>query len=189
MGSKGTILIVEDLLDEKIGKFKQILDIEGFKTIVSETYKDAKEKIEKLINSNELTGVILDFSFPVDDIDKSVVINDIPCGVQLLKDFSFKMSLKSIPVVINTTGDNEYKKQYLASINTESIPMYDVDCALTSLTQPTPEMVKQILKLFNDRYEKRKLESSIKRDNSNLRTGRSVVSANGKIYYSRYDGD
>ena len=189
MGSKGTILIVEDLLDEKIGKFKQILDIEGFKTIVSETYKDAKEKIEKLINSNELTCVILDFSFPVDDIDKSVVINDIPCGVQLLKDFSFKMSLKSIPVVINTTGDNEYKEKHMAQVNTTGIPIYDVDCALTSLTQPTPEMVKQILKLFNDRYEKRKVETDIKPDSS-LWTGKSVIKgSNGEYKYSRYDGD
>ena len=38
---------------------------------------------------------------------------------------------------------------------------------------------KQILKLFNDRYEKRKLESSIKSDSS-LKTGRSVIQKNGK---------
>ena len=189
MGSKGTILIVEDLLEEKVGVFKQILDIEGFKTVVSENYKDAKEMLEKLIASNKLNGIILDFSFPVDENDKSVVINDIPCGVVLLKENLFKLTLQNIPVVINTTGEEEYKKKHLSSLGTITIPTYDINNTLTNLARPSVEMTKEIIKMFNECYERKKLEASIKSDNS-LRTGKAVIQGeNGDYYYSRYDGD
>ena len=189
MEKKGTILIVEDLLEEKIGKFKQILEIEGFKVKVAETYRDAKNELDRLIRANDLDGIILDFSFPIDDNDKSTVINEIPCGVQLFKDFKFNISLKGIPVIINTTGEEEYKQKYLQSIDCTNIPVYDVNNAATSLTQPTPEMIKQILQLFNDRYEKRELESTIKGDNP-LVTGKSVIrDKDGNLHYARYDGD
>lgn len=189
MGKKGTILIIDDLLEEKIGRFKQILEIEGFKVKVAENYRDAKKELDGLIRSNDLDGIILDFSFPVDDEDKSTVINDIPCGIQLFKDFRFNISLKGIPVIINTTCEDEYKQKYLKTIDCSNIPIYDVNNSATSLTQPTPEIAKQILTLFNARYEKRKLELTIKKDNS-LKTGRSVIQdENGNLHYSRYDGD
>lgn len=189
MGTKGVILIVEDLLEEKIGKFKQIIEIDGFTTKVTSTYKDSEKELIKLISSNQLDGIILDFSFPYDANDKSVVINDMPCGIKLLKDFEFKISLQGIPVVINTTGDNEYKRKYLESINHKNFPMYDVNNALTSLTNPSIEMVKDILKMFNVRYEKRNIDKSIKRDKS-LKTGTSIIQGpDGNYHYSKYDGD
>ena len=155
MEQKGTILIVDDRTDEKIGVFHDYLVNSGFNLNYVGTLAEAKNELKSLLSSQQLDGIILDFSFPIDENDKSVQSNNIPNGVVLLNDFIFRIRLQQIPVIINTTGDKDYKKKYLGNPDDLRIPYYDVDHELNPLARPSRGMTQDILKLFNDRVERR----------------------------------
>ena len=190
MATKGVILIVEDRLEEKIGAFENDLTNDGYTIKISETLEKAKKDIEILLKNDSLDGIILDFSFPVNDKDPSVNINGIPCGVALLRKYEFKISNKRIPVVINTTGDEEYKRKYLGNIENFTTPLYNVNHQANPLAQATVQMKQQILKLFNSRTQQRQLMSNITADNQWLQRGKTGVydKKTGHYTYLR-DGD
>lgn len=190
MATKGVILIVEDRLEEKIGAFENDLTNDGYTIKISETLEQAKKDIEELLKRDILDGVILDFSFPVSEEDPSVNINGIPCGVALLRKCEFKISNKRIPVVINTTGDEEYKRKYLGDMKKFSTPLYNVNHQANPLAQATVQMKQQILKLFNSRTEQRQLINGIVQDNKWLQRGKTGVydRKTGHYTYLR-DGD
>lgn len=190
MKEKGTILIVEDRFEEKIGKFQEFLNKEGYSIKHVDTLEEADTVLDKLLKENKLDGIILDFSFPVNNEDESTNIDNIPCGVQLFKKHQFKIDTQRIPVIINTTGDEEYKRKYLGDFNKLSNPIYNVNHHANPLAQPNIEMVKEILKLFNTRNEQRIISSQAKPDNRWLSTGRTgVYNSTTKKYTYLRDGD
>ena len=190
MNKKGTILIVDDRIEEKIGTFRQYLDIEGFNVEIAEDLKKADKLLSDLIKSNKLDGLILDLSFPVSKEDPSVTTEEnIPCGVSLFRKHEFKLRNKMIPIVLNSTADEEFKRKYFGNIEKSNTLMYNVDVQSNPLTRPTGNLIKEIIGMFNKRSEDRNLANSIKADNS-LRTGKAIVQGqDGKYHYSRYDGD
>ena len=190
MEKKGTILIVDDRIHEKIGSFSEHISKEGFNVEIAETYEDAEKALKALIDSNTLDGMILDFSFPVNAEDPSVSTNGTPNGVLLLKNYIFKINLKKIPVVINTTGDEDYKKKYLGSLGNLEMPVYNVNHQANPLARPSVRMVKDIINMFNQRCEQRKTVGQIKPDNQWLKKGTTGTydKNTGKYHYNR-DGD
>lgn len=190
MEKKGTILIVDDRIDEKIGSFSEQLVKEGYDIKIAGTYEDAEKALKTLIDSNTLDGMILDFSFPVNAEEPSVSTNGTPNGVLLLKKFIFKINLKKIPVVINTTGDEDYKKKYLGSLGNLEMPVYNVNHQANPLARPSVRMVKDILNMFNQRCEYRKTTGQIQGDKSWLNKGTTGTydKKTGKYHYNR-DGD
>ena len=189
MQQKGTILIVDDRIEEKIGVFQEYLKIDGYNIRIAQTLEEADKELSTLLGSNNLDGIILDFSFPVDSKDSSVHVNGIPNGVSLFKKHQFSITNKKIPVVINTTGDEDYKRKYMGDLANIGTPIYNVNHEANPLAQANPELAKKILKLFNERTDLRIRTSSIKSDNR-LYTGKSVIQRpDGSLTYSRYDGD
>lgn len=179
---KGTILIVEDRMDEKIGKFEEYLTNNGYNIQVAETLEKADVSLNSLIASNKLDGLILDFSFPTNSEDESVVSTDsIPNGISLLRKYQFKIETRRIPVIINTTADEDYKKKYLGDIKNSRTPMYNVDNQSNPLSQPTPAMVEQILSMFNKRTEERNVSSQIRPDNKWKQSGAFIRDDKGNI--------
>ena len=150
MDKKGNILIIEDRIQEKIGSFYDQLIINGYSIKIVETLEQADESLNELLKSNNIDGIILDFAFPISQEDQSTNIDGLPCGIALLKDYAFKLNLKRIPVVINTTGDEDYKAKYLESINL-SMPIYNVNHELNPLARPSREMINEILQMFDTR--------------------------------------
>jgi len=190
MEKKGIILIVDDRIDEKIGTFEGHLHKNGFSIKVAGTLEEADKDLEKYLSDNTLDGIILDFSFPIDSKDQSVSTNGIPNGVVLLNKYKFKIGLTRIPVVINTTGDEEYKNKYLASLGTLSMPTYNVNHQATPLTRPSMSMIQDIINMFNQRCEQRKTNSKIQQDSSWLNKGKTGTydKKTGKYHYNR-NGD
>ena len=186
---KGTILIVDDRIEEKIGVFQQYLKIDGYNIIIAGTLEEADRDLSNLLANNSLDGIILDFSFPVDSKDPSVHVDGIPNGVSLFRKYQFNIKNKQIPVVINTTGDEEYKRKYMGDLTNLGTPVYNVNHEANPLAQASPELAKKILKLFNERTDLRIRTSNIQADNK-LVTGKSVIAkADGGLTYARYNGD
>jgi len=175
MQEKGTILIIEDHLEEKIGQFKECLDREGYDVKTAETLEEADIVLVELLKNNSLDGIILDFSFPIDNVDQSVTVDNMPSGVFLFKKYEFKINTQRIPVVINTTGDEEYKRKYLGDIKNSSTPIYNVNQQANPLAQANPEMVQEILKMFNERTEQRKIISQAKPDKKWIQRGQTGI--------------
>lgn len=190
MPKKGTILIVEDRLEEKIGKFQENLEQEGYELEIVETLEKADVALTELFRNNKLDGIILDFSLPINDKDLSVNVDNIPCGVFLFKKHEFKISTQRIPVIINTTGDEEYKRKYLGDIGKLSTPAYNVNHQANPLAQANPEIVQEILNLFKERTEQRKIASQAQPDKKWLDKGKTGMydEKKGKYTYLR-DGD
>ena len=191
MQRKGVILIVDDRIEEKIGVFQEYLKVDGYTIRIAETLEDANKELSTLLRNNSLDGIILDFSFPVDSKDSSVHVDGIPNGVSLFRKHEFKIKTQRIPVVINTTGDEEYKRKYLGNIEDLGTPTYNVNHEANPLAQTTNrEMVIDILKMFNDRTEQRILNSQVQPNKSWNMRGKSVIQRpDGSFAYSRYDGD
>lgn len=187
MSKKGTILIIDDRLEEKIGIFQEYLNIDGFDIKIAETLEEADKKISNLLKSNTLDGIILDFSFPINSMDASVTKDGKPNGVYLFEKYKFKITTQGVPVVINTTGDEEYKKKYLGDIKNLGTPVYNVNHQANPLAQTTNrEMVRDILKIFNQRYEKRKITETIQPDRKWRKGQTFIYDENGNpIAYSR----
>jgi len=190
MNKKGIILIVDDRIDEKIGIFEDHLSTCGFSVKIAGTLEEANRDLENYLSDNTLDGIILDFSFPVDSNDQSVSTNGIPNGVVLLDKYKFKIGVKRIPVVINTTGDEDYKKKYLGSLGRLEMPIYNVNHQANPLARPSIQMVQQIIDMLNQRYEHRKTSSQIQQDNSWLNKGTTGTydEKTGKYHYHR-NGD
>lgn len=189
MQGKGTILIVDDHIDEKIGVFQEYLKIDGYTIITTSTLEEADRNLSNLLANNSIDGIILDFSFPIDSKDPSVHVDGIPNGVSLFNKHQFKIRNKQIPVIINTTGDEEYKRKHIGDLTNLGTPVYDVNNEANSLAQPNPELVKEVLKMFNERTNLRISTSNIETSNK-LRTGKSIIQRpDGGLAYSRYDGD
>lgn len=190
MREKGTILIVEDCMEEKIGRFEEYLTSNGYKIEVAENLEKADKCLNELLKSNTLDGIILDFSFPINIEDRTVDMDGIPNGVSLLRKYQFKIDTRRIPIIINTSCDEEYKKKYLGNINDSTIPMYNVNHQSNPLAQPNPQMIEQILSMFNKRNEERNISSRIESDNSWKRNGRTgYYNPNTKKYTYYRDGD
>jgi len=187
--TKGTILIVDDHIDEKIGVFQEYLKIDGYNIKVAGNLEEADKDLATLIGNNTLDGIILDFSFPTSELDASATTRNKPNGIFLFEKYCFKIENQRVPVVINTTADKETKNKYLGNLGNLGMPIYNVNHEANPLAHSSPEMAKEILKLFNERTEQRRIASGIKPD-SNLRTGKSVIRRpDGSLTYSRYDGD
>lgn len=176
MQKKGTILIVDDRIEEKIGVFQEYLKIDGYNIRIAQTLEEADKDLSALLGSNNLDGIILDFSFPVDSKDPSVHIDGIPNGVSLFRKHEFKIKNQRVPVVINTTGDEEYKKKYLGDIRNLGTPMYNVNHQANPLAQSTNrEMVREILKMFNERTEQRIITNQVQPDKKWNIGGKSII--------------
>jgi len=175
----GIILIIEDRFEEKIGQFADYLTKNGYKIILAETLESAFLKMQDLLASNNVDGVILDFSFPTNNEDPSVSSNNLPNGIVFLDNFKFKLNTRQIPVVINTTGDKEYKKKYLEPLKSGlSMPLYDVDHESSPLARPGAQSIQEIMELF----DKRKRFRNIKPDQSWHNKGSAFIrDKNGKI--------
>jgi len=171
MQNKGTILIVDDRLQEKIGKFKDYLEEDGYVVQIAETLEKADECLSELISKNSLDGIILDFSFPVNEKDPSVQSKGKPNGVVLYEKFSFKIRTQGIPIVINTTGDEEYKRKYMGDIENLGTPVYNVNHEANPLAQASPDLVNDILEMFNERNDKRVSTCNIQPDKKWLKKG------------------
>lgn len=156
MSNKGSILIVEDRVQEKIGSFYDQLVRNGYNIKIVETLEQADETLDELLKTNIIDGIILDFSFPISEEDQSVCIDGIPSGIVLLQNHLFKLNTKRIPVVINTTGDEEYKAKYLESF-TLSMPIYNVNHETNPLARPSSKMIEEIISMFNTRNSERKI--------------------------------
>ena len=191
MESKGTIFIVEDQEETKIGVFADILKRNGFKIVIAENYEDADAKLGELVASNELDGIILDFSFPYSTANSKRVdvVNgrEVPNGVMLLKKYLFKINNQRVPIVINSTAEKAYREEYLKGISLEE--MFVINTETVSLTNPGND-VKSILELFASRSERRNIEKKVQADRSWMTKGRAgtMDPKTGKFYYNR-DGD
>lgn len=172
MKLEGIILIVDDRLEEKIGTFADCLINNGYKIQIAQTLEEADRTLKELLKGNKLDGIILDFSFPINSNDQSVHINGIPNGVSLFKKYQFKITTQRIPIIINTTGDEEYKKKYLGDIQNLGTPIYNVNHNANPLAQPNAEMVNDILGMLRHRTEQRNLSSTIQPESSWKRDGR-----------------
>lgn len=190
MEKKGIILIVDDRIDEKIGTFEGHLYKNGFSVKIAGTLEEADRDLDNYLSDNTLDGIILDFSFPVDSKDQSVNTKGIPNGVVLLDKYKFKIGVKRIPVVINTTGDEDYKKKYLGSLKNLEMPIYNVNHQANPLARPSTRMVRDIVNMFNQRYEYRKTTGRIQQDRSWLNKGTTGTydQKTGKYHYNR-NGD
>lgn len=190
MNEKGIILIVDDRIQEKIGVFQEYLKVEGYEIKIAGTLEDADKDLSNLLANNSLDGIILDFSFPVNEEDPSVHVDGIPNGVSLFRKHQFNIKNKQIPVIINTTEDEDYKRKYMGDLTKLGTPTYNVNHEANPLALARPELAKKILKLFNARTDLRIRTSNILPDKNNLRTGKSVIQRpDGTLTYSRYDGD
>lgn len=181
----GTILIVEDRLEEKIGSFEEAIKAQGYDVLIAEDLKTAKSMLDELLKKNKLDGIILDFAIPVDKEDRSTTTKDIPNGVVLLRNFLFKINNCRIPVVINTTGDEEYKKKYLRTMTLE-MPIYNLNHQLTPLASSNQSTYvrREILSMFNLRNQTRIDTGKIKQDKDWGGKGKSVyVGPDGKYHY------
>lgn len=190
MHKKGVVLIVDDCFDEKIGQFEEHLQRAKFEIRKAETLEEADRELDKLLRDNSLNGIILDFSFPKDVNDDNVSENGKPNGIVLLEKYRLRLELKRIPVVINTTGDEDYKEKYLGFLKQLYIPIYNVKHQVHPLANPLMRMTQDIIKMFNQRYEQRKLSSQTIKDGSWLARGKNGTydRKTGKYYYNR-DGD
>ena len=173
----GSILIVEDRLQEKIGSFYDQLVKNGYDIEIGENFEKANELLENLLKSNKIDGIILDFSFPVSEEDQSVNIDGIPSGVKLLQDYLFKLNMRRIPVVINTTGDEEYKAKYLENMGL-SMPVYNVNHETNPLAKPGAQMISEIMEMFDIRNNERRIKPDSKWFNKG---GPFIRDANGNI--------
>ena len=177
--TKGFILIVEDRFEEKIGKFKDSLSNEGYNIILAKTLEEAKQEMNDLLKSNNIDGVILDFSFPINSEDLSDFSNGEPNGITFLKNFKFQLNNKKIPIIINTTADENFKKKYLKPIESSlEMPLYVVDHECNPLANLSPHSTKEIINLFNARNQLRNIQPD-KRWNKN--GGSFIRDNNGKI--------
>ena len=202
MEKKGTILIVEDRIDEKIGHFKEILESRDYDVQFAGTLENANILLGA--NINKLDGIILDFSFPVSDEDLSDNINDLPCGVELLSRYKRIVQSQGIPIVINSTAEKSLKIEKLKKIGIEldeknngitkprfmqSMPIYNIDNESNPLVSATSQMVEEILKMFEERTIQRKTTEKIDADNKWKRgTTGHYNESTGKFTYYR-DGD
>ncbi len=154
----GTILIVEDRPEEKIGRFQDFLTEQGYTVQIAENFADAEKLLNRLLKTNTIDGIILDFAIPVSEDDKSTTNGNIPNGVVLLKQFLFSLNNRRIPLVINTTADEECKKKYLSELNLE-MPIYIVNQEGMPLASPNPsgKMLQEIIDMFNERNKTRKI--------------------------------
>lgn len=154
----GTILIIEDRFEEKIGQFADYLTKNGYKIILAETLENAFIKMQNLLETNNIDGVILDFSFPTNNEDPSVYSNNLPNGIAFLDNFKFKLNTKQIPVIINSTGDKEYKEKYLEPMKSGlSMPLYNVDHERSPLAKSSAQAIQEIMELFNKRKSLRNI--------------------------------
>ena len=177
MQYKGTILIVEDHIQEKIGSFYDYIIKNNYSISTAENLEDADKKLIDLINLNEIDGIILDFAFPVNRSDLSPNIDGIPNGIVLLTKHLFKLNLKRIPVIINTTADETYKRKHLESLNLE-MPIYEIDNELSPLSSLSSSACKEIIELF----DRRSMERRIKPDRKWISKGGPFLrDENGKI--------
>jgi len=186
MNNKGTILIVDDRIEEKIGVFQEYLKVEGYNIVIAENLEEADNKLNTLLGNNTLDGIILDFSFPINENDASVNKEGKPNGVFLFKKHEFKIKTQRVPIVINTTGDEDYKRKYLGDIRNLGTPAYNVNHQANPLAQSTNrEMVKEILKMFNERTEQRRVTSQIQEDRKWNTGGKSIIKdpRTGKYMY------
>lgn len=176
MQGKGTILIVDDRIEEKIGVFQEYLKVDGYNIKISQTLEEADNDLSKLLGSNNLDGIILDFSFPINETDASVSKDGKPNGVFLFRKYEFKIKNQRVPIVINTTADEEYKKKYLGDIRNLGTPTYNVNHEANPLAQSTNrEMVRDILKMFNERTEQRRIASQVQPDKKWKIGGKSII--------------
>lgn len=159
----GTILIVEDRPEEKIGRFQDFLVGQGYSIKIAENFINAEKLLNELLKTNTIDGIILDFAIPLSKGDKSTTNGNIPNGIVLLKQFLFSLNNRRIPVVINTTADDECKKKYLEGINLE-MPIYIVNQEGMPLASPNPsgKMLQEIINMFNARNEVRKIKPDSK---------------------------
>jgi len=187
VSEKGTILIVEDRIIEKIGSFRQYLEKEGYSITVAENFKQAQLELNELLRKNTIVGIILDLSFPKDENDKSAVNKeDIPYGAVLFNNNKFQLHIKNIPIVINTTGDDEYKRKYLGDINNLNVPIYNVNHETNPLANSSGKQIKEILELFNHRVSIKNIAEDATWGDA--LKGKSVAKVNGKYVYTR-EGD
>jgi len=156
MDKKGTILVIEDHFEEKIGVFKNYLDIEGYEIDVAENLEEANKKMVDLLKKNIIDGIILDFSFPISKEDPTRFFNDVPNGVLFFEKFKFQIQTMQIPVVINTTATEEIKTKYLGDLDHLGTPVYNVNHDANPLAAPTNQLfIKEIFNLFNNRNKMR----------------------------------
>lgn len=184
---KGTILIVDDRIEEKIGVFKEYLKIDGYYVKTAQTLEEADKDLSDLLGRNNLDGIILDFSFPLNSNDASVYVNGLPNGISLFRKYEFKIRTQGVPVVINTTGDEDYKRKYIGNIESLRIPMYNVNHEANPLAQASPKMAKEILDLFNEKTKNRVEFDKIKADKKWQKGGRTGYynASTGKYDYFR----
>lgn len=178
---KGKILIVEDKIEEKINdKFLKLLYDSGYDAIYVENLEQATAILEDESIVDSLDGIILDFKIPVSEEDRSLTIHDRPCGIELFDKKILKYRNKRIPVILNTTADNDLKVKYLKSIGIDidernigllpqsflqSISMMPIYNTNGDLLDPKSTTMKEILDLFKERTERRKTEKKIEADN------------------------
>ena len=176
MKEKGTILIIDDRIEEKIGIFEEYLKIDGYTIKIAQTLEEADKDLSMLLGSNKLDGIILDFSFPINENDASVTKDGKPNGIYLFRKYEFKIKNQRIPIVINTTADEEHKRKYLGSLNDLGTPSYNVNHEANPLAQSTNrEMVIEILRIFNERTEQRRISSQIQPDRKWNTGGKSII--------------
>ena len=176
MKEKGTILIIDDRIEEKIGIFEEYLKIDGYTIKIAQTLEEADRDLSTLLGSNKLDGIILDFSFPIDENDASVTKDDKPNGIYLFRKYEFKIKNQRIPIVINTTAEEEHKRKYLGDLNNLGTPVYNVNHEANPLAQSTNrEMVRDILRMFNERTEQRRISSQIQADRRWNIGGKSII--------------
>lgn len=183
----GTILIVEDRIEEKIGGFSDdVLKKQGYDIQFAENLEKARELLNELLRKNKIDGIILDFSIDTNKDDKSPTTDGVPNGIVLLREFLFKLNTARIPIVINTTGDEEYKNKYLGTMNLE-MPIYNVNHQATPLASPNLnfQVIHEILNMFDSRNETRNIIPDKKWDGK----GETGYLDNKGHYHYRRDGD
>ncbi len=200
---KGTILVIEDKEQGKLGRFKDVLIRDNYSILSVETLGEAIKTIEKMKKSNfdTLDGLILDFSFPVGEVDNkeydsSKTINGRQCGIEFLRKYYHLFNNNRIPLVINTTASEELKREKLKEIGIDIregefglIPqkflqftqIFNVDNESNSLFNPSGETIKDILKIFNERTENRRVQSKIQPGRSWNTRGEFIRDNSGNI--------
>lgn len=185
------ILIIDDNIEEKIGAFKDLLEKTGFKCIEAKTLEEAKRIFED--NINNIDAVVLDYAFP-ESKNNTIFYNEnkVPNGIVFLKKYEFKLYTKNIPLIINTSADEEEREKWL---RTTSYFSKDEDVlykcpAKQPLADSTSVIAEQIIKEIKKRQEERKMLSRIKADNKWTQKGQTGIydKTTGEYHYLR-NGD
>ena len=205
---KGTILVIEDEEQGKIGRFKDVLITNNYCILHVRTLGEAIKIMEEMKknNFNNLDGLILDFSFPIGEIDgKQFDSSKTISGIEFLRIYYHLLNNNKIPLVINTTASEDFKIEQLKEIGIEIkegeiglihqkflqlTQIFNVDNSINPLANPSSETIKEILGMFKQRTETRKIQRKIQPDKSwQIRGQTGFYDPNSGTYRYLRDGD